>query len=173
IVHEHGGHLIVETGLDAGAHFRVLFRPLQRGGREAETAAADARSVMPRAALHGHVLVVDDEEAVGEFMRDLLESWGLQATVAASATQAREMFARDTGRFDLVITDQTMPRMTGLELARELRALRENLPVILYTGFSNGIAPQEIHAAGVRALVTKPIEPHALFGLLQTHLPRA
>jgi two-component system cell cycle sensor histidine kinase/response regulator CckA len=172
IVHEHGGHLIVETGRGEGANFRVLFPPLHSDGPASGGAAASGREVMPRAALHGNVLVVDDEEAVGEFMRDLLESWGLQATVAAGAVHARDMFVSDTARFDLVITDQTMPRMTGLELARELRALRSDLPVILYTGFSDGISPQDIRAAGVRALITKPIEPHVLFGLLQAHLPR-
>jgi CheY-like chemotaxis protein len=92
--------------------------------------------------------------------------------VAAGAVHARDMFVNNAAHFDLVITDQTMPRMTGLELARELLALRSDLPIILYTGFSDGISPQDIRAAGVRALVTKPIEPQVLFGLLQTHLPR-
>lgn len=79
---------------------------------------------------------------------------------------------RDAAHFDLVITRQTMPRMTGLELVRGLPALCGDLPVILHTGFGNGISPQYIQAAGGRALVNKPIEPHALFGLLQTRPPR-
>jgi CheY-like chemotaxis protein len=70
-----------------------------------------------------------------------------------------------------VITDQKMPRITGLELARKLRERRPGLPVILYTGFNEGIAPGDVEAAGLRAVITKPVEPHELFGLLSTHLP--
>lgn len=116
-------------------------------------------------------MVVDDEETVAEFMCDLLDSWGLKVTSVSSAAEARELFMRDPARFDLVITDQTMPRMTGLELAREMLALRADLPVILYTGLNDGIAQNEAAALGIRAFVTKPVEPQTLFGLLKTHLP--
>jgi CheY-like chemotaxis protein len=71
----------------------------------------------------------------------------------------------------MVITDQMMPRMTGIQLARELMRIRTNLPVILYTGFNEGLTPEDIEGAGVHAVVKKPIDPHELFGLLQTHLP--
>jgi CheY-like chemotaxis protein len=104
-------------------------------------------------------------------MADLLESWSLAVSVVESASEAVSLVTRDTQRVDLVITDQMMPRMTGLQLARELAVVRPDLPVILYTGFNEGISPSDIDAARVRAVVTKPVEPHELFGLLQTHLP--
>jgi PAS domain S-box-containing protein len=172
IVHEHGGHILVETGPGAGARFRVLFRPLQmERGAAVAPASAERRGAFPRHTLHGKVMVVDDEETVAEFMCDLLDSWGLKVTSVSSAAEARELFMRDPARFDLVITDQTMPRMTGLELAREMLALRADLPVILYTGLNDGIAQNEAAALGIRAFVTKPVEPQTLFGLLKTHLP--
>jgi CheY-like chemotaxis protein len=62
--------------------------------------------------------------------------------------------------------------MTGLQLACELHAANSQLPVILYTGFNEGLARGDIDKAQLRAVVTKPIDPHELFGLLQTHLPR-
>ena len=74
-------------------------------------------------------------------------------------------------RFDLVITDQTMPRMTGIELARELLAIRPELPVILYTGYADGVMDAQIDAAGVRAMMRKPVEPAQLLALLRAHLP--
>ena len=122
----------------------------------------------------GHVLVVDDDQSVGAFMRALLESWGLDRDGRAlGAGEALALFTRGLGRFDLVITDQMMPRMTGIELARGLLALRPGLPVILYTGFNEGIPRAEIDSAGLRAVVTKPVDPHELYGLLRTWLPQA
>jgi CheY-like chemotaxis protein len=66
-----------------------------------------------------------------------------------------------------------MPRMTGTQLATELAKLYPELPVILYTGFNEGIPRAEIEAARLRAVATKPIDPHQLFGLLRSHLPAA
>jgi CheY-like chemotaxis protein len=76
----------------------------------------------------------------------------------------------DPQGYDLVITDQTMPQLTGIELARELTRLRPGLPVILYTGYAEDLSPQELREAGVLRLVRKPIEPSQFFPLLAAHL---
>jgi PAS domain S-box-containing protein len=172
IVHEHGGHVIVDTAPGGGATFGVLFRPLQAEGAD-PLAPSETQRTPPRQSLRGHVMVVDDEDAVAEFMRDLLESWGLEVTSLTTATEARQLFERDPSRFDLVITDQTMPRMTGMDLAREMLARRADLPIILYSGFGEGIAQDQTLAAGIRALVKKPVDPQALFNLLKAHLRSA
>jgi CheY-like chemotaxis protein len=168
IVHELGGHVIVDTTVGRGTRFRVLF-PMLTGAQAEGELAAEQR--VPVRRLNGRVLVVDDEQSVATFMHDLLESWGLEVTIAGSAVDAAAEVSRDAQRFDLVITDQMMPRMTGTQLARELGRMRSDLPVILYTGFNEGITREELESAGVRAIVKKPIDPHELFGLLQTHLP--
>ncbi|HEY0338087.1 MAG TPA: response regulator, partial [Burkholderiales bacterium] len=134
-------------------------------------APGSARGRSIRSTLHGRVLVVDDEQAVGEYMRDLLESWGVDTVFVSGATQARTVFAADTQRFDMVITDQTMPRMTGLELARELVAMREDLPVVLYTGFNDGIAKSQLDESAICAVINKPVDPQTLFALLRNYLP--
>jgi CheY-like chemotaxis protein len=69
-----------------------------------------------------------------------------------------------------VLTDYTMPRVTGLELARQIRGIRPGTPVVLYTGYGEDIAEAELAVAGVRALARKPVEPAELFALLKTHL---
>jgi PAS domain S-box-containing protein len=172
IVHEHGGHVIVDTAPGQGAQFRIVFPPLHVENRAAagwvpgREAAASSRH-----ALRGRVLVVDDEESVAEFMRDLLESWGLEVATAAGAAEACARFARDPHAYDAVITDQTMPRTTGLGLARELLAIRPDTPILLYTGFGEGLGEDRARAAGVRALVRKPVEPQALFNLLKEYIP--
>src|SRR5262249_33574909 len=101
---------------------------------------------------------------------DLLESWGLQVTLKANGVDAKHAFAAEPQRYDLVLTDQTMPRLTGLELARQVRGIRPGMPVILYTGYGEEISDAPLAAAGVRALARKPVDPSELFALVKTHL---
>ncbi len=172
IVHEHGGHIVVESGAGRGAVFRVLLPALQSrecAGAQPLPAARDR--ALPRAALTGRVAVVDDELSVGRFMQDLLTQWGLEVALFENAGKALDALGAGD-EFDLVITDQTMPGMTGIELARAARALRPGLQVILYTGYGEGVAPAEIEASGIAGLAGKPIEPSELLALLARHLER-
>ena len=165
IVHEHQGHILVETAPGAGSRFRVLF-PVHAG--EAQPAQTGKRPARLKARLAGRVLVVDDEKPVGEFMRELLESWGLDAHAMPSPTGVLERLARE--RFELVILDHTMPGITGLHLAREIAAAHPQVAVLLYTGNSERLDERELDAAGVRALVQKPIEPDTLYEVLRSQL---
>jgi PAS domain S-box-containing protein len=173
IVHEHGGHVVVDTAPAEGARFRVLFEALPQAAGTPETAAkgASGGARSSRAPLRGHVLVVDDETSVAGFMRDLLETWGLEVTVAHDGAQARELIGRAPAEYDLVVTDQLMPRVTGVQLARELLILNPRLPILLYTGFSDDLSEVEIKRAGIRALLKKPVDADALYRLLAAHLP--
>jgi PAS domain S-box-containing protein len=168
IVHEHGGHVIVDTAVGKGATFRILLPDAQEAIEEFRQQRQETRS--RKARLSGSVMVVDDEEMVLEMMGDLLEGWGLAVTLKASGVEARQAFADDPARYDLVLSDQTMPRLTGLELARQIRELRPDTPVILYTGYGEEISDAQLEAAGVRALARKPVEPAELLRLLKTHL---
>jgi len=171
IVHELGGHIVVDTAPGKGTRFRVLFPALSPD--HIDTGAEVAASRAPVRRLTGRVLIVDDERAVVTFMGDLLESWGLEVVQAANAAEALACVSDEARCCDLVITDHKMPRMTGMQLARELAISRPELPVILYTGLNDGIDRSDVEQAGVRAVITKPVDPHELFGLLQVHLPRA
>jgi CheY-like chemotaxis protein len=138
--------------------------------QQASTAAANRGAKAPRAPLRGRVMVVDDEASVANFMRDLLQTWGLDVTVVSDGLQARALVGGDPRCVDLVITDQVMPKITGLELARELLAVRPALPILLYTGFSDGIDDDDISGAGIRAMLRKPVDPDELYRLLRAHL---
>jgi signal transduction histidine kinase/BarA-like signal transduction histidine kinase len=167
IVHEHQGHVIVETASGAGSRFRILLPMLASGTTVAALGgAAPARA--SRAPLQGRVLIVDDEKAVADFMRELLSSWGLEATAVTSPSAVLDKVQRE--RYDAVILDQTMPGATGMSLAREIAAARPGLPVLLYTGNSERIERDELDAAGIRALLQKPVEPNALYDLLRASL---
>jgi two-component system phosphate regulon response regulator OmpR len=108
--------------------------------------------------------------AIREFMLDLLSDWGLEVAVLPDGAAARDAIAADPLAFDLLITDHTMPQVTGLELAREVARLRPGLPVILYTGYGEDLSPQELREAGVARLLRKPVEPAQFFPLLAAHL---
>ena len=115
--------------------------------------------------------VIDDEASVASFMSDLLAQWGLEVTTFANARAALDAIAGGAA-FDLAISDQTMPGMTGIEFARAMREICAALPVVLYTGYDEGLAPATIERAGVVALVRKPIEPHLLVAVLEKYLRR-
>jgi len=172
IVHESGGHVVVETTPGNGTRFRILFPALaQATGRVGEPVRARAGGRKTPTRLAGRVLVVEDERLVAEFMGELLKTWGLKVTVKTSPLEAYELVAGDPGRFDLMITDQTMPKLTGLELACRVTALRPELPVILYTGYSENLEEEELSRCGVCALVRKPLDPAVLMSALYANLP--
>ncbi len=173
IVHECGGHVLVDSVLGQGTTFRVLFPQHETAPGSQAPSEPQVESGGVRATLSGQVLVVDDEEMVIELMRDLLEGWGLVVTTATNGIAALDAFARDPSRFDLVITDQTMPRMTGLALTGELLSIRSTLPVILYTGYSDGLTDEEARAAGVKAFLRKPVVPRDLLAVVRAHLSRS
>lgn len=103
-----------------------------------------------------HVLLVDDERAVLEFGADALKAMGYRITTFSCPTEALESFRANPRLFDLVITDRTMPEMTGNALAVELLSIREDLPVILTTGLSNAEISEEASRAGIVETVPKP-----------------
>ena len=172
IVHEYGGHVCLDTTLGQGTEFRVMLLPLTTAAGECAPAEDPATATgSERAKLDGHVLVVDDEESVGEVIGEMLESWGLEAKVMRSPVEAERWFLRNPQRIDLVLTDQTMPRVTGLELAQRLTLVRPDLPVLLYTGHGTNITTQQATRSGICALLAKPVEPAALLEVLRAHLP--
>lgn len=101
-------------------------------------------------------MFVDDEEAVAEIGQKFHEYLGYEVAVRTSSLEALELFWAKADQFDLVITDMTMPNMTGERLAREILAIRPGIPNILCTGFSEYMSEEKAKALGIRELVMKP-----------------
>ena len=113
-------------------------------------------------------------ESVAESMRELLRTWGLEVDLAPGPEEALSMLGSDPGAYDLVITDQTMPRMSGLQLAGRIARLSPAPPVVLYTGYADDVRRHELEAARVKDLVRKPFEPSELRAVVAgyTHADR-
>jgi CheY-like chemotaxis protein len=119
------------------------------------------------------VLYVEDQEEVAAIGRAMLERLGYRVTYAANGGDALELFRDDPDAYDLVVTDQTMPILTGADLARELLRLRPNLPIVLMSGFSEAITPDSARDLGIRGLVKKPIVTRDLAVTLRNALDGA
>ena len=174
IVHEYGGHIHVDSASGTGTTFRIWFPAWfaaaeGEAGRPESSGSDSSAEETPR--LRGRLLLADDEGSVRELMEDLLGSWGLSVTLAQNGAEACERFAAEPDAFDLVVLDQTMPRMTGLEAAERILKLRPRVPVVLYTGHSEHLTEARIAAAGIRTLARKPLDIAAFRTLVEDLLP--
>ncbi len=105
---------------------------------------------------HERILFVDDEQHLQEVFRDMLEHLGYEVVAETDSVRSLELFRTEPDKFDIVITDQTMPNMTGEELAAELMRIRPDIPIILCTGYSERINEEKAKEMGIRKFLMKP-----------------
>lgn len=153
IVQECGGLIRVDTEEGQGTAFHLFFpvvekvhpHPVEEEERTEKLATGSER-----------IMVVDDEKTIAEMMRSILAGLGYAVSVFTSSEAALESFVAEPAKFDLIITDQTMPGFTGSELAREFLEIRPDLPIILCTGYSAVIKKEMIAEIGIREFIMKP-----------------
>ena len=151
IVKDHGGEIKVYSEVGIGTTFHVFFPTADA----AVETAVEKVELLPTGS--GCILFVDDEKSLIDLGRDLLERLGYQVETRASGIDAIEAFRADPQKFDLVISDMTMPKMTGDEMVRQIRAIRPDIPIILCSGFSERIHSQATEAIGISAVLMKPV----------------
>jgi CheY-like chemotaxis protein len=151
IVTSHGGAITVASTLGQGTTFAIY---LPRIAAEPPVAIRSAGQT-PQG--HERILFVDDEEVLTNIWQELLARMGYHATVYTSSADALAAFRSTPHSFDLVITDQTMPHITGETLVGELRCIRSDIPVILCTGYNPLIDAERAAALGIDAFLLKPI----------------
>jgi len=169
IVHDLGGHVVVASSPGKGATFRVLL-PAAADGSAPAASASDRGGRNVRPALAGRVALVEDEASVAAFMRERIEQWGAVVQVHATPQDALVALSANPGACDVVLTDLSMPGMTGMELATRLRAAGVDAPILLYTGYGEGVTPEAMRAAGVERRLTKPVDPDELHAALAASL---
>jgi CheY-like chemotaxis protein len=140
----------VESEVGKGTSFHVFLPTIE--------AATDIQESQENVQLGGseRILLVDDEDTLVELGTLMLEGMGYRVTGSTNSLSALQTFQQEPEGFDLVITDLTMPNMTGFELAQEMLNIRPKLPIILCTGYTENFVPERFHAMGVRELMTKP-----------------
>ncbi len=151
IVEGLNGTITVESEVGAGSTFRVTLPKLRVEAQEDAVKSGSISGGSER------ILFVDDEELLAEWGRATLERLGYEVVAIGDSKEAFEVFYSDPSRFDLVITDQAMPRMSGLSLAAELMRIRTDIPIILCTGYSDSVSAEKAEEEGIDAFLMKPL----------------
>ncbi|HCY85265.1 MAG TPA: hybrid sensor histidine kinase/response regulator [Desulfobacteraceae bacterium] len=152
IAKDHGGDIQVESEPGKGSIFRIYFPVIER---DPEPPAKVEAEIVPRGT--EHVMIVDDEIMLVDVAKSRLNSLGYRVTIETDAIQALERFNQSPKSYDLVMTDMSMPVMSGDRLAREILDIRPDIPVILTTGFSADMTAESALEKGFVAFLTKPM----------------
>ncbi len=162
IVENHEGRIEVESEPGAGTVFKVYF-PVIPGEEAPQSQARAATLVGGRES----ILVVDDEQMVAEYLKGFLEQLGYRIMVCNDGLRALAVFEQHPNRFDLVITDQTMPGKTGFDMACAMLARRPEMPIILCSGYSSALSPELVTGVGIREFLMKPVSLQELAPLIR------
>ena len=166
IIDSYDGAITVESKPGVGSTF-VIYLPFYD---VVEPASEEAPQPLPQGS--GRILVVDDEAPIVQIIERLLQRMGYDVVGATSSLEALELFRAAPERFDVVLTDQTMPQMTGDRLALALRRIRADIPIVLCTGYSQGINAERAQALGIDAFCMKPVGAHDLAQTLERVLQK-
>ena len=161
IVKSCGGFIACESEPGRGTTFEVFLPVVRRDGPD----EVEILDCIPTG--KERILFVDDEALIADMATEILEKLGYAVTVRKSGLAALDAFRNQPGNFDLVITDQTMPGMTGVELSRRMLQIRPDIPIILCTGYSSTASESAAKALGVKEFVFKPVSIRILAGLIR------
>lgn len=157
IMQSHDGAITVYSRRGEGTVFHLYFPAILDGAIEVR------ESVLALPQGHGeHILFVDDEEPILRIGKSMLTSLAYRVTGFTVVTDALEALRRDPATFNLIITDQNMPHLTGVEFARQAKAIRQDIPIILTTGFTAELTVEKLRALGIADLLLKPVRSMTL-----------
>jgi len=156
IVRNSGGTITVFSELSKGSTFSVYLPVVHKENKlEVKTGESLIRGT-------GTVMVVDDEQSLIVLGREILESLGYKVLGYTDSLEALKMFRENPEKYDLILTDMTMPKMTGMKLAKEILSIRSDIPIILTTGYAEEINEDTVKEAGIKELLLKPFSADKL-----------
>jgi len=161
-----GGAILVDSRVGQGTTFQVYFPSLEVAGQEEVLDAVPAEPVAT-STKGEHILFIDDEPVLAHIGEKVLKRLGYRVTVQTSSLEALELFSAQPNDFDLVISDQTMPHLTGSQLARKIALLRPEMPIILCTGSGQTITAKETPDNAIREYLLKPFNVRDLAETIQ------
>jgi PAS domain S-box-containing protein len=150
VIKSYGGSITVSSELEQGTTFHIFLPKYEGAILREKTQASTSKGGKER------ILFVDDEKMLAVLGQQLLESFGYTVTVTTNSLNALEIFRSAPDAFDLIITDMSMPGLTGKELSKRLLDVRPEIPIIICTGFSDQISETQAKESGIRELVMKP-----------------
>ncbi|MBU2643247.1 PAS domain S-box protein [bacterium] len=153
IVKSHNSHIMLKSAPGEGTEFTIYF-PASLS--QPATLVSGSKQLKIRG--NERILVVDDEEEIAFFLKEALKQLGYTVTIKSDSREALELFQMEPSAFDMVVTDMTMPHMTGYQLSLELFKIRPEIPVILCTGYSETIDEEKALAVGIKRFLMKPID---------------
>ncbi len=156
IVASYGGAIVVESKIGQGTIFHVYLPQIKKDVSLGDETILDVERG------EESVLFVDDEQSIALLGKKILERLGYKVVSSTSAQEALDIFLKAPEKFDIVITDQTMPEMTGFDLAGEIMRISPDMPIILCTGYSHTIDEEQARSIGIKEYVMKPIKTHEL-----------
>jgi PAS domain S-box-containing protein len=164
IVKRHGGEIRVRSEVGKGSIFDI-FLPAVEEQKETD---ADLSQMVPRGT--ERILLVDDEPMLVDMSTRMLEQLGYHVSAKTAPQEAIDLFRASPDGFDLIITDYTMPHLSGAELAKKSLAVRHDIPIILCTGFSEKVTEQDARALGIKGFAMKPLDRRLLAELVRSVL---
>ncbi|MDQ1256932.1 MAG: hypothetical protein QG656_1532, partial [Candidatus Hydrogenedentes bacterium] len=167
IVSSHGGVISVYSELGKGSTFHVYLPSIESGADDAPLTDEPIRGG------HENILVVDDEPALARALDATLKRFGYTVVALTNSAEALTLFRSQPRRFDLIVTDQTMPGMTGEALAKEILSLRPGMPIIISTGFSNHMTSEKAEQLGIAGFLMKPAQARQIAKLVREVLDKS